>query len=219
VFDGVPQKRQRVFIISVRDDVLDDIEMPWMLISSLFPDGAMDEEPTLEDAIGDLRFDNENSVEAYELRETMKKSAKYKWMKRLPKNPDRVVSVGDDVVGPWYDKVIAHRKKMGKSIPEAKHSFYQSRRVPWNQASHTLSEQGLQTSLAVHLHAEEDRVYTTKESKRIMTLPEDYILTGTLNEKLARIGLMVAPMMMKYLAESIYEKVLQKYNKKSEINC
>ena len=208
---GVPQKRQRVFIVSVRNDVLDDIGMPWMLISSLFPEGA-DEEPTLEDAIGDLRLDNENRVEAVELIEAMKKSAKYKWMKRLPKNPDRVVSVGDDVVGPWYDKVIAHRRKWGKSIPEKKTSFYQSRRVPWNQASHTLSEQGLQTSLAVHLHAEEDRVYTTKESKRIMTLPEDYALTGKLNEQLARIGLMVAPMMMAYLAESIYEKVLKQYN-------
>ena len=211
---GVPQKRQRVFIVSVRNDVLEDIGMPWMLISTLYPE-PVDEEPTIEDAIGDLRLDNENSVEAIELCEAMKKSAKYKWMKRLPKNPDRVVSVGDDVVGPWYDKVIAHRKKMGKSIPEAKHSFYQSRRVPWNQASHTLSEQGLQTSLAVHLHAEEDRVYTTKESKRIMTLPEDYVLTGTLNEKLARIGLMVAPMMMKYLIKSVYEKVLEPYN---EIN-
>ena len=208
---GVPQKRQRVFIVSVRNDVLDKIGMPWMLISSLFPEGA-DEEPTLEDAIGDLRLDNENRVEAVELIEAMKKSAKYKWMKRLPKNPDRVVSVGDDVVGPWYDKVIAHRRKWGKSIPEKKTSFYQSRRVPWHQASHTLSEQGLQTSLAVHLHAEEDRVYTTKESKRIMTLPEDYALTGKLNEQLARIGLMVAPMMMAYLAESIYEKVLKQYN-------
>ena len=208
---GVPQKRQRVFIVSVRNDVLDKIGMPWMLISSLFPEGA-DEEPTLEDAIGDLRLDNENRVEAVELIDAMKKSAKYKWMKRLPKNPDRVVSVGDDVVGPWYDKVIAHRRKWGKSIPEKKTSFYQSRRVPWHQASHTLSEQGLQTSLAVHLHAEEDRVYTTKESKRIMTLPEDYALTGKLNEQLARIGLMVAPMMMAYLAESIYEKVLKQYN-------
>ena len=208
---GVPQKRQRVFIVSVRDDVLDDIGMNWMLLSSLYPE-PVDEEPTLEQAIGDLRLDNENSVEAVELCESMKKSAKYKWLKRLPKNPDKVVSVGDDVVGPWYKKVIAHRKKWGKSIPEAKHSFYQSRRVPWHQASHTLSEQGLMTSLAVHLHAEEDRVYTTKEAKRIMTLPEDYVLTGTLNEKLARIGLMVAPMMMKYLAESIYENVLKEYH-------
>ena len=208
---GVPQKRQRVFIVSVRDDILDAIGMNWMLVSSLFPEGA-NEEPTLEDAIGDLRLNNENRVEAEELITAMRKSAMWKWLKRLPKNPEKVVSVGDDVVAPFYDKVIAHRKKMGKTVPEAKHSFYQSRRVPWNQASHTLSEQGLMTSLAVHLHAEEDRVYTTKEAKRIMTLPEDYILTGTLNEKLARVGLMVAPMMMKYLAESIYEKVLKEYH-------
>jgi len=208
---GVPQKRQRVFIVSIRDDVLDDIGMNWLLMSSLYPE-PVDEEPTIEDAIGDLRLDNENRVEAVELCEAMKKSAKYKWLKRLPKNPDKVVSVGDDVVGPWYDKVIAHRKKWGKEVPERKSSFYQSRRVPWNQASHTLSEQGMQTSLAVHLHVDEDRVFTTKESKRLMTLPEDYKLTGTLNERLARMGLMVAPMCMKYVAESIYEKVLKEYH-------
>ena len=208
---GVPQKRQRVFIVSVRNDVLEDIGMPWMLVSSLFPDGA-DEEPSVEDAIGDLRLDNENSVEAHELREIMKKSAKYKWLKRLPKNPDKVMSVGDDVVGPFYDKLIAHRTKWRKEVPERKTSFFQSRRVPWHQASHTLSEQGLQTSLAVNLHPDEDRGYTTKEAKRLMSLPEDYILTGTLNERLARIGLMVAPMMMKYVAASIYEKVLEPYN-------
>jgi site-specific DNA-cytosine methylase len=132
-------------------------------------------------------------------------------MKRLPKNPEKVVSVGDDVVGPWYDKVIEHRKKWGKSIPDRKSSFFQSRRVPWNQASHTLSEQGLQTSLAVHLHPEEDRVYTTKEAARLMTLPEDYKFTGTLNEKLARIGLMVAPLQMKYLADKVYENILKPY--------
>jgi len=47
-----------------------------------------------------------------------------------------------------------------------------------------------------------------------MTLPEDYILTGTLNEKLARIGLMVAPMCMKYVADSIYENILQPYKER-----
>ena len=44
-----------------------------------------------------------------------------------------------------------------------------------------------------------------------MTLPDDYIQTGNLNERLARIGLMVAPMCMKYLADSIYENVLEPY--------
>ena len=214
---GVPQKRERVFIVSVRNDVLDDIGMPFMLLSGLFPEPEK-EFATIQDAIGDLKHDNENASEAYELVEAMKKGAKWKWLKRLPKNPDRVVSVGDDVVGPWYDKVIAHRKKWGKTIPEKKHSFYQSRRVPYNQASHTLSEQGLMTSLAVHLHPEEDRVFTTKEAARIMTLPEDYKLTGTLNENLARIGLMVAPICMKYLAEEIYKQVLEPYNVKNKTN-
>ena len=215
-FHGVPQKRERVFIVSVRNDVLDDIGLPFMLLeNTIFPEPE-ETMSTIEDAIGDLKQNNENAVEAIELCDAMKKGAKYKWLKRLPKNPDRVVSVGDDVVGPWYDKVIAHRKKWGKSIPEKKHSFYQSRRVPWNQASHTLSEQGLQTSLAVHLHPEEDRVFTTKESARIMTLPDDYIFTGTLNQNLARIGLMVAPICMYYLAKNIEENILTPY-KRSQV--
>ena len=208
---GVPQKRERVFIVSIRNDVMDDIGMPFMCINNVFPEPEK-EFATIQDAIGDLKHDNENASEAYELVEAMKKGAKWKWLKRLPKNPDRVVSVGDDVVGPWYDKVIAHRKKWGKTVPDKKHSFYQSRRVPWHQASHTLSEQGLQTSLAVHLHPEEDRVFTTKESARIMTLPDDYKLTGKLNEKLARIGLMVAPICMKYLADEIYKQIIEPYN-------
>ena len=215
-FHGVPQKRERVFIVSVRNDVLDDIGLPFMLLeNTIFPEPE-ETMSTIEDAISDLKQNNENAVEAIELCDAMKKGAKYKWLKRLPKNPDRVVSVGDDVVGPWYDKVIAHRKKWGKSIPEKKHSFYQSRRVPWNQASHTLSEQGLQTSLAVHLHPEEDRVFTPKESARIMTLPDDYIFTGTLNQNLARIGLMVAPICMYYLAKNIEENILTPY-KRSQV--
>jgi len=212
---GVPQKRERVFIVSVRNDVLDDIGMPFMLLSGLFPEPET-EYATIQDAIGDLKQDNENASQAYELVEAMKKSAKYKWLKRLPKNPERVVSVGDDVVGPWYDKVIAHRAKWGKTIPEKKHSFFQSRRVPWNQASHTLSEQGLMTSLAVHLHPEEDRVFTTREAARIMTLPEDYIFTGTLNQNLARIGLMVAPLCMKDLADNIYNNILKPYKESQQ---
>ena len=208
---GVPQKRERVFIVSVRNDVLDEINMPFMcLAGEVFPTPEK-EFASIRDAIDDLQLNNENRAEAVELEAAMVKSAKYKWMKRLPKNPEKVVSVGDDVVGPWYDKVIAHRKKWGKTLPEKKTSFFQSRRVPWNQASHTLSEQGLQTSLAVHLHPEEDRVFSTKESARIMTLPEDYILTGKLNEKLARIGLMVAPICMKYLADNIYSNILKPY--------
>ena len=213
---GVPQKRERVFIVSVRNDVLDAIDMPFMCVAGeVFPNPEK-EFVDIRGAIEDIQLNNANRVEADELIATMMKGAKWKWLKRLQKNPDKVVSVGDDVVGPWYDKVIAHRVKWGKTIPEKKHSFYQSRRVPWNQASHTLSEQGLMTSLAVHLHPEEDRVFTTREAARIMTLPEDYIFTGTLNQNLARIGLMVAPLCMKDLADNIYNNILKPYKESQQ---
>ena len=213
---GVPQKRERVFIVSVRNDVLDAIDMPFMCVAGeVFPDPEK-EFVDIRGAIEDIQLNNANRVEADELIASMMKGAKWKWLKRLQKNPDKVVSVGDDVVGPWYDKVIAHRVKWGKTIPEKKHSFFQSRRVPWNQASHTLSEQGLMTSLAVHLHPEEDRVFTTREAARIMTLPEDYIFTGTLNQNLARIGLMVAPLCMKYLADNIYNNILKPYKESQQ---
>ena len=68
------------------------------------------------------------------------------------------------------------------------------------------------TSLAVHLHPCEDRVYTTKEAARLMTLPDDYKFTGTLDENLARVGLMVAPLCIASLAEKIYEEVLEPHN-------
>jgi len=213
---GVPQKRERVFIVSVRNDVLDAIDMPFMCVAGeVFPNPEK-EFVDIRGAIEDIQLNNANRVEADELIASMMKGAKWKWLKRMQKNPDRVMSVGDDVVGPWYDKVIAHRVKWGKTIPEKKHSFFQSRRVPWNQASHTLSEQGLMTSLAVHLHPEEDRVFTTREAARIMTLPEDYIFTGTLNQNLARIGLMVAPLCMKYLADNIYNNILKPYKESQQ---
>ena len=213
---GVPQKRERVFIVSVRNDVLDAIDMPFMCVAGeVFPNPEK-EFVDIRGAIEDIQLNNANRVEADELIASMMKGAKWKWLKRMQKNPDKVMSVGDDVVSPWYDKVIAHRIKWGKTIPEKKHSFFQSRRVPWNQASHTLSEQGLMTSLAVHLHPEEDRVFTTREAARIMTLPEDYIFTGTLNQNLARIGLMVAPLCMKYLADNIYNNILKPYKESQQ---
>ena len=211
---GVPQKRQRVFIVSVRNDVADKIGINFLNFKSMiYPAPENENKAVIEDAIRDIQDDPKNIAEAKELCDAMKKSAKYKWMKRMPIDPNRVVSVGDDVVGPWYDKWIEHRRVRDKVLPERKNSFFQSRRVPWNQASHTLSEQGLKTSLVVHLHPEEDRVYTTYEAARIMTLPDDYIQTGNLNDRLARIGLMVAPMCMKHLADSIYENILEPHGK------
>ena len=125
-------------------------------------------------------------------------------------NRDKVISVGDNVVGPWFAEQI--EKGIIKKEDE-KHSYYMSRGVPYDQAAHALTEKGLMSKFmgGNHFHPEELRIYTLKEAQRIMTLPDDYKHDGSLDDSQARIGLMVAPMWMYHLAESIYENVLEPY--------
>jgi len=51
----------------------------------------------------------------------------------------------------------------------------------------------------------DNRAFSVPEVKRIMSIPDDYILTGTYKQKVERLGRMVAPFMMKAVAENILE--------------
>ena len=224
---GVPQKRERVFLIGVRNDVADKIGINWMNITRLFPEPDHDNKPTIREAIEDLKDDPENMEEAEVLLEAMKNCSKGHWVHGFDTHPDfpgsgpckglggvenrdKVVSIGDDIVKPWFQEQISN----GIIKPEdEKHSYYMSRIVPWDQAAHSLTEKGLNHKFmgGNHFHPEEYRIYTLKEAQRIMTLPNDYIHKGTLEDSQARIGLMVAPLCLYYIAKSIYENVLRDY--------
>ena len=49
----------------------------------------------------------------------------------------------------------------------------------------------------------DNRSYTIRELKRIMSVPDDFILTGPLPKQGERLGRMVAPLMMKAVADNI----------------
>lgn len=49
----------------------------------------------------------------------------------------------------------------------------------------------------------DNRAFTVSEVKRIMSVPDDYILTGTYQQKVERLGRMVAPLMMKAVADNL----------------
>ena len=109
------------------------------------------------------------------------------------------------------DKVFQEKKPTEgrwKNISFVKASGFQVRRVNWDRPSHTLTERGLQVGTSAHLHPGEHRGFTSWEARRIMSLPGDYHLEGTLNERLARVGLMVAPLQMYWLAKHIAENFL-----------
>lgn len=48
-----------------------------------------------------------------------------------------------------------------------------------------------------------NRAFTVAEVKRIMSVPDDYVLTGKYQQQVERLGRMVAPFMMKAVAENI----------------
>jgi DNA (cytosine-5)-methyltransferase 1 len=80
-----------------------------------------------------------------------------------------------------------------------------------NKPSPTLTQMGQQRSASGVMHYAANRKLTIKEMKRIMSLPDDYQLTGSFDQQAERIGRMVAPKMMSALATSIYENILKPY--------
>ena len=75
----------------------------------------------------------------------------------------------------------------------------------------TITAMGNLAGVAGTCHPLDNRKFTIKELKRIMSLPEDFKLTGDHKQQSERVGRMVPPLMMKALAESIYNKVLKPY--------
>ena len=57
----------------------------------------------------------------------------------------------------------------------------------------------------------EKRKLTLKETRRVMSLPDDFNLTGKWEQRSERMGRMVPPLMMKAVAEAVYENILKPY--------
>ena len=68
-------------------------------------------------------------------------------------------------------------------------------------------------------HFIEKRRLTINEIKRIMALPDDFKVTGSMSQKIERCGRMVPSLMMKAIAESVYKNVIEPYNKSVDKTC
>ncbi len=62
------------------------------------------------------------------------------------------------------------------------------------------------------VHHWDNRMFSVAEVKRIMSIPDDYILTGNDTKKIERLGRMVPPLMMKAVAENIQKVVLNAHS-------
>ena len=189
---GVPQSRKRCFFIGVREDVADKIGLDFMTMYQLYPE-KNNTQTTLGEAISDVVNEDKEELN-YLLEKIGPDKAVGKTLMKMPKDPDKVLTGMD-----YHDKghhFNLKRSSLKKPCP-------------------TITAMGNLAGVAGTCHPLEDRKFTIKELKRIMSLPEDFKLTGQHKQQSERIGRMVPPLMMKALAESIYNKVLKPYKELS----
>ena len=185
---GVPQSRKRCFFIGVREDVAEKVGINFMTMYQLYPD-KNDVRTTLGEAINDVVNEDKEELD-YLIDKISPEKAVGKTLMKMPKDPDKVLTGMD-----YHDK--GHHFNLKRS----------SLRKPCP----TITAMGNLAGVAGTCHPLEDRKFTIKELKRIMSLPEDFKLTGKHKQQSERIGRMVPPLMMKALAESVYNKVLKPY--------
>jgi len=177
---GVGQGRERLIFIAVRSDIADQVGLNILTVSTLFPTPSS-KVTTIGDIIEGINNDPE---EVKTLTENMLKSGLYtRVVSKMPKDQKKVLT--------------------GADYHEKGHCF-NTKRASYYQPSPTLTASG------GLIHWSEDRALTVAELKRIQSLPDDFILTGTHSQQTERIGRMVPPLMMKAIAENIYKEVLSK---------
>jgi site-specific DNA-cytosine methylase len=83
-------------------------------------------------------------------------------------------------------------------------------RCSWDCAAPTLVITGQKPDgLSGAIHPELDRKFTIPELKRLFGLPDDFILTGTIQQAVECICNMVPPFLTNAVAQSIYDRVLR----------
>ncbi len=184
---GISQTRTRVFFIGIRNDITEKVGLTFLNISSIFPTESNTIIP-LKQALEGLVYDED---EVKYLTEKFLKTAYWKDTgSNMPINPDKVLTGMD------YH-------------PKGHH--FNLKRVSLKVPAPTLTAMGSNDTTAGAFHWNTPRKLTIGELKRIQSLPDDFKLTGKWNQQSERIGRMVPPLLLKTIADSVYDNIIEVY--------
>ena len=170
---GTPQGRERTIFICVRKDVAETIGLNFMNISGIFPTKTVTKHVTMREAFEDIENDPE---EIKMLTEFVEGSFQKKFLSFLPFNPEKPIKPSD--------------KQFREFNPKGS-CFNMIRPAP-DLPSPTLTQQGQKKGLSGVFHYAENRKPTIVEFKRLMGMPEDFILTGDFDQQAERLGRMLS---------------------------
>ena len=190
---GVPQARERLFFVCVRQDVADKVGLNFLNMNTMtYPIPSTPKHISIKSAIDHVENDPD---EEKELLDFVEGSFQKKFIELLPFNPTKHTKPSD----PEF------RSKNPKG------SCFNMIRPAINLPSPTLTQAGQQKGVSGVFHYAKNRKLTIKELKILMSIPDDYVLTGKFDQQAERLGRMVAPKMMAALSSHVYENILKPY--------
>jgi DNA (cytosine-5)-methyltransferase 1 len=192
---GVPQARQRLFFVGVRDDLAARFG-----VRPAFPK-PLPYRYSIRDGlpwICSLRWDGRGSFQPVE---------------RRANEPSITITVNNDyqmtVEAETDISPYAIGREWDRLRPGEKSDRYLNLMRPDSDLPcPTVTQTGGSLSAASVTHPTERRKFTIAELKRICAFPDDFILTGTYAQQWERLGRAVPPLMMKAVAETIRDEVL-----------
>lgn len=183
---GVPQHRERTFIVGVRKDIDEEFYFPFPTHG---PDSPTNKDQiTAGEALEDVDAEGAADDATYEI-------------------TSKHAHLLDDI--PPGLNYSFYTEKLGHPEPvfgwRSRFSDYLYKADP-EQPVRTLKAQPGAASGPFHW---ENRKFTEEELKRLQTFPEDYILEGSYGQVVKQIGNSVPPRMAEVLAKAISEELFQ----------
>ncbi|KJO98833.1 DNA (cytosine-5-)-methyltransferase [Enterobacter hormaechei] len=190
IFYKVPQKRERLIIVAVRNDLANGIDYEWP--------SSYNKILTLKDAL--------KKGELYDSDVPESEGQKY------PKRKAEILSMVPPG-GYWRDLPADIQKEyMLKSFYLGGGKTGMARRLSWDEPSLTLTCAPAQKQTE-RCHPEETRPLTVREYARIQTFPDDWVFEGPMSAKYKQIGNAV-PVNLSFAVGKSVVHLLEKINKR-----
>ena len=186
----MPQKRERLIIVAVRNDLANGIDYEWP--------SSYNKILTLKDAL--------KKGELYDSDVPESEGQKY------PKRKAEILSMVPPG-GYWRDLPADIQKEyMLKSFYLGGGKTGMARRLSWDEPSLTLTCAPAQKQTE-RCHPEETRPLTVREYARIQTFPDDWVFEGPMSAKYKQIGNAV-PVNLSFAVGKSVVHLLEKINKR-----
>lgn len=208
---GVPQFRDRLFFVGIRDDLRKEFEFPSVKLANGKPAFPL---VTVEDAISDLPLIRHGTKEWIRPYKRPCSLSDYAKLMRLGADQDLVFdhvcrTHNDQDLeafklmkqGGWYRDLPARLKRYRDDIFQDKY-----KKLSWVKPSGCVTAH-LSKDCYTHIHPSQTRTISVREAARLQSFPDNVFLAGSMSSKFQLIGNAVPPLVAMRIAAEIQKQI------------